>query len=324
VIRILDVSAWQGSYQGTRIDWGKVKASGFAAGVYVRAAAGLMQDPDVAANVAGVRAAGIPYGLYHYVDGSASASDQADFFLGVAARVGGLGVLPPACDIESRTGQPLAVVEAWCGRVAAGTAWASLPLVYASWDFFLTALVGLDARWRRWVASWGAEPSIPFVGWQYTDAASCPGIAGPVDASWFDPAVLPPASTPTTGYVLAAADGGVFAFGAARFFGSMAGHRLNRPVVGLAVRPQGDGYWLCSADGAVFNFGEAPDLGSMAGRPLNAPVVGMAATPDGGGYWLFAADGGVFSFGNAPFYGSMAGRPLNAPVVAACAWPSVT
>jgi GH25 family lysozyme M1 (1,4-beta-N-acetylmuramidase) len=325
VLRIIDVSAWQGSYQGARIDWPKVAQSGFAQGVYIRAAAGLMADPDVAVNVAGARAAGLPYGFYQYLDASAGAVAQADFFLAVAERNGGIGDLPPACDVEESNGQPLAAVETWCARVAGAVPPAQTPLVYASENFFLTALVGLDARWRRWVADWGAEPRIPYVGWQYTDAATCPGIVGPVDASWFDPAVLPPPSPlspPTAGYVLAAADGGVFTFGTARFFGSMAGHPLNRPVVGIAVRPQGDGYWLCAADGGVFSFGAAPFLGSMAGHPLNAPVVGMAAAPDGKGYWLFAADGGVFSFGTAPFYGSMGGRPLNAPVVGGATWPT--
>ena len=37
------------------------------------------------------------------------------------------------------------------------------------------------------------------------------------------------------GYWLVAADGGVFAFGDAPFLGSMAGHHLNAPVVGIAA-----------------------------------------------------------------------------------------
>ena len=43
-------------------------------------------------------------------------------------------------------------------------------------------------------------------------------------------------ATPTSGagYRLVAADGGVFSFGDASFFGSMGGHPLNKPVVGMA------------------------------------------------------------------------------------------
>ncbi|HVL93349.1 MAG TPA: hypothetical protein VM264_08385 [Acidimicrobiales bacterium] len=118
------------------------------------------------------------------------------------------------------------------------------------------------------------------------------------------------------GYRLAAADGGVFAFGAAGFHGSAATLRLAAPVVGMAATPTGRGYWLVAADGGVFAFGDAPFLGSTGAIRLAAPVVGMAATPTGRGYWLVAADGGVFAFGDARFLGSAAPRRLPVPVVA--------
>jgi hypothetical protein len=122
-------------------------------------------------------------------------------------------------------------------------------------------------------------------------------------------------STPSGhGYWQAAADGGVFAFGDAHFYGSMGGQHLNSPIVGMAATPSGGGYWLVAADGGVFAFGNAGFYGSMGGKPLNKPIVGMAATPSGGGYWLVAADGGVFAFGNAGFYGSMGGKPLSGAV----------
>nr|HMS24541.1 hypothetical protein [Acidimicrobiia bacterium] len=37
------------------------------------------------------------------------------------------------------------------------------------------------------------------------------------------------------GYWLVAADGGIFSFGDAQYYGSMGGHRLNRPIVGMAA-----------------------------------------------------------------------------------------
>ena len=120
---------------------------------------------------------------------------------------------------------------------------------------------------------------------------------------------------PPTGYTEAASDGGVFAFGTDKFYGSMGGTHLNAPVVGIAATPTGGGYWEVAADGGVFSFGAAKFYGSMGGTHLNAPVVGIAATPTGGGYWEVASDGGVFSFGSAEFSGSMGGQPLNAPVV---------
>jgi hypothetical protein len=116
------------------------------------------------------------------------------------------------------------------------------------------------------------------------------------------------------GYDMTASDGGVFAFGADAFHGSMGGIHLNAPVVATAKDPATGGYWEVAADGGVFAF-DAPFYGSMGGTRLSGFVLGMAATPDGRGYWLVASDGGVFAFGDARFYGSMGGRPLAKPVV---------
>jgi len=125
-----------------------------------------------------------------------------------------------------------------------------------------------------------------------------------------------------TGYTEAAADGGVFAFGTAGFYGSMGGKPLNAPVVGITATPTGKGYWEVASDGGVFAFGTAQFYGSMGGKSLNAPVVGITATPTGKGYWEVASDGGVFAFGTAGFYGSMGGKPLNKPVVGITATPT--
>lgn len=75
--------------------------------------------------------------------------------------------------------------------------------------------------------------------------------------------------------MLAAADGGVFAFPGNLFHGSAASLHLSAPVVGIAETNSGAGYWLVGADGGVFNYGDAPFLGSMGQIPLNAPVVGI-------------------------------------------------
>ena len=79
------------------------------------------------------------------------------------------------------------------------------------------------------------------------------------------------------GYWLTAADGGVFSFGDASFYGSMAGTKLAQPVVGIASTPDGKGYWLTAADGGVFSFGDASFYGSMAGQHLAQPIVGIGA-----------------------------------------------
>jgi hypothetical protein len=118
------------------------------------------------------------------------------------------------------------------------------------------------------------------------------------------------APTPTgQGYWLVAADGGVFAFGDAPFYGSMGGQHLNQATAGIAPSPNGQGYWLVASDGGVFGFGNASFHGSMAGVMLHAPIIGITATHSGNGYWLDGSDGGVFTFGDATFSGAVAGAP---------------
>jgi sugar lactone lactonase YvrE len=121
---------------------------------------------------------------------------------------------------------------------------------------------------------------------------------------------VPPGPLTGPGYWLVAADGGVFSFGDAGFFGSAVGLPLAKPVVGMASTPDGHGYWLVASDGGVFSFGDAGFFGSAGGLPLAKPVVGMAPTPDGHGYWLVAADGGIFTYGDALGWGSLGGVPL--------------
>ncbi len=134
---------------------------------------------------------------------------------------------------------------------------------------------------------------------------------------------------PDSGYALIGADGSVWALGPARlvsapapaFYGSMAGHVLDAPVVGGAFTPLHDGYWLVASDGGIFAFGDAGFFGSMGGRALNRPIVGVAGTPDGRGYWEVASDGGIFAFGDAGFFGSTGNIVLNQPIVGMASTP---
>jgi hypothetical protein len=140
-------------------------------------------------------------------------------------------------------------------------------------------------------------------------------LPDPAPLSGLNGQVVAVASTDNgSGLLLAASDGGVFTYGSATFFGSLAGIR-HAPIVGISATPQSDGYWLVGANGAVSAFGAAVSYGDLSKVPLNRPVVGITATPDGRGYWLTASDGGVFAFGDATFFGSMAAHRLNAPVV---------
>jgi hypothetical protein len=117
------------------------------------------------------------------------------------------------------------------------------------------------------------------------------------------------------GYWLSAADGGIFNYGNAHFYGSTGNITLNKPIVGIASLGNRSGYWEVASDGGIFAFGDAGFYGSTGNIKLNKPIVGMAATPTGHGYWLVASDGGIFAFGDAKFYGSTGNLTLNKPVV---------
>ena len=156
-------------------------------------------------------------------------------------------------------------------------------------------------------------------------ALAGPVRPGPGGTGERHPALAPAAAVGVPAYWMVASDGGVFAFGGLPFDGSMGGHRLTQPMVGMAptstlTGATGQGYWTVAADGGIFTFGNAPFLGSMGGHHLDSPMVGMAADPATGGYWTVAADGGVFSYG-APFFGSMGGHHLDQPIVSMVATP---
>jgi peptidoglycan hydrolase-like protein with peptidoglycan-binding domain len=168
-------------------------------------------------------------------------------------------------------------------------------------------------------------------------AASGPAKANSVTAYGSAPARGPDGSTPfsrppvaiaragadrTAGYWVASDDGAVYSYGAARFFGSLAGMKPAPHIVGIAAPPSGGGYWLAGDDGGVFAFGAAPFLGSLGGQKLASPIGAIAATPSGAGYWLAARDGSVFAFGDAPYLGAPAAATLHGAVVGIASSPT--
>jgi len=101
-------------------------------------------------------------------------------------------------------------------------------------------------------------------------------------------------------------DGTVHAFGLAQHHGDADEFVLNGAIVSLASSRTGDGYYLLGTDGGVFSYGDAAFHGSTGNIVLNQPVVSMAANPAGEGYWFVATDGGIFTFGpETSFHGSV-------------------
>jgi len=102
-------------------------------------------------------------------------------------------------------------------------------------------------------------------------AGPAPAVTASVTESKSNSPILGMAVRPTGGYWLVAADGGVFAFGGAPYYGSMAGQSLNAPIVNIQSTPDGGGYYLVGADGGVFTFGDATYAGggSYSGAFIN-------------------------------------------------------
>jgi len=65
------------------------------------------------------------------------------------------------------------------------------------------------------------------------------------------------ASPGGNGYWEVTRSGGVYAYGAAPFHGSVGELPLNTPVSGMAVDSTSGGYWLVGLDGGIFAFDAA-------------------------------------------------------------------
>ncbi len=108
------------------------------------------------------------------------------------------------------------------------------------------------------------------------------------------------------GYFMVASDGGVFAFGDARFAGSCPGiGGCSGAAVAVVPDASGNGYWLLTTTGNVYAFGDAPYYGApgSAGWPVTSAV----RTADGRGYWVLTANGSVSPFGDAVSLGGPIG-----------------
>ena len=109
------------------------------------------------------------------------------------------------------------------------------------------------------------------------------------------------------GYFMVAADGGVFAFGDARFAGSCPGiGGCSGAAVAVMPDASGNGYWVVTQTGHVYAFGDALYYGAPG--PQSVPVTSAVRTPDGRGYWILFANGAIANYGDAGAFGSPVGR----------------
>lgn len=285
--RVVDVSiAQHGDLppgQGPAINWKAAAQAGVTTALIKATQGTTYLNPWFHTDVAGAQAAGLDVLAYHYCDFS-GAPAEAEWFLANAGHLARIG------DFETSTN------VAWMRTFLQALGGPPSELLgYGSASSFRSVYQQLPAM--AWVAAYGQLYPGWGVLWQFTDAATIPGIPGAVDESrWY---------------------GSVIAY--ETLFGQPP------PLTGgakmLAPTPTGNGYWTVDAAGAVYARGDAEYLGgpntsntAPAGQPAkwDGPpnlipgrvVVSIASHPVTQGYWIEDNYGDVFAYGAAPYLGA--------------------
>lgn len=224
-ILVPDGSQYQGVIDHAALVAYLRRTYGGAAGIFRLDYGDLAVDARADANIDAARAAAYDVlGWYCYLVAGRPAEPQADTFCRLLQAHGGLrpGEFIVVDDEESTGGDESGRVNAFLARCdanlktpdPAGEDW-----WYSGLNFAIAHNLPA-ARGHRWIAAYGAgEPTA--VGhdlWQETDAASLPGINGPVDASIFHGSIddlrrlIGAPGGPSMGIATAASDGDLVAF----------------------------------------------------------------------------------------------------------------
>jgi hypothetical protein len=108
------------------------------------------------------------------------------------------------------------------------------------------------------------------------------------------------------GYFMVGSDGGVFAFGDAKFEGSCPGiGGCTGAAVAVMPDVSGNGYWLVTTTGHVYAFGDAVNYGAPGEQ--TSPVTAAVRTVEGRGYWILLSNGTVDAYGDANAFGGPVG-----------------
>lgn len=184
----IDVSVFQQT-----VNWPVVAAAGvkFA---FAKATEGVtVTDKTFAENWAGMRAAGIIRGAYHFFRPADEAQAQADHFLATARPA--QGDLPAVLDVEVRdhvdAGTLVTRMKQWLDIVERGTG--RKPVIYVSPSFWdeLGGPRGFSG-YPLWVANYGrSSPMIPrgwttYTFWQYSATGRVTGVPGQTDLDFFN------------------------------------------------------------------------------------------------------------------------------------------
>lgn len=183
----IDVSHFQGV-----VNWQQVKQAGMCF-AFAKATDGITYtDPELAANWAGIQAAGLLRGAYHFFEPNDDATAQAQHFLATVKLAP--GDLPPVLDVEVTGG--VANAQIWSGV----STWLQIveqetkrqPILYTAPGFWNTHQPDLTlARYPLWLADYATQPTLPtgwtsWLFWQHSQTGTVAGVTGSVDLDIFN------------------------------------------------------------------------------------------------------------------------------------------
>lgn len=183
----VDVSRHNG-----HVDWTKVRSSGVAWAVAKATEGKSHIDPTFSANWAGMKAAGLVRGAYHFGHPGHDAVAQAKRFVKVVKPTH--GDLPLVLDLEASDKETPAEVWAWTKAFLAEIeSLTGRPGILYTYTPFWTAQVG-DPKEKvncpLWVAAYIPQPNVArawadWTFWQYTSKGTVDGVHTHVDRSYF-------------------------------------------------------------------------------------------------------------------------------------------
>lgn len=188
----IDVSHWQGT-----INWSKVKAAGMQFAFMKATESTTYTDTQLATNWAGVQAAGLYRGAYHFARPKVgTAPAQAKYFVSKVGSFQGAGTLPPVLDLEASGGLGVTALRSWTATwlETVEQLTGRTPIIYVSpafWEHYLGNSTAFT-RYPLWIAHYGVTtPRVPggwptWTFWQRTSSGTVSGISGNVDMNRFN------------------------------------------------------------------------------------------------------------------------------------------
>ena len=188
----IDVAHWQGT-----INWSKVKAAGMQFAFMKATESTTYTDTQLATNWAGVQAAGLYRGAYHFARPKVgTAPAQAKYFVSKVGSFQGAGTLPPVLDLEASGGLGVTALRSWTASwlQTVEQLTGRTPIIYVSpafWEHYLGNSTAFT-RYPLWIAHYGVTtPRVPggwptWTFWQRTSSGTVSGISGNVDMNRFN------------------------------------------------------------------------------------------------------------------------------------------